>query len=168
MDLMLLVARLLLAGVLGIAGVAKLADRAGSRQALQDFGVPTALASPLGILLPLAELAVAVALVPTVTAWGGAVGALALLLLFLVAISLTLAKGRAPACRCVGQLSSAPAGWPTLVRNGLLAGLAGVVIWHGPHDVGPRALSWLEALTPIQLGGVGAGVIVLGLLTGES
>ena len=47
MDLMLLVARVLLAGVFGIAGVAKLADRAGSRQALQDFGVPTVLASPL-------------------------------------------------------------------------------------------------------------------------
>jgi hypothetical protein len=71
MDLLLLVARVLLAGVFGIAGVAKLADRAGSRQALQDFGVPTVLASPLGILLPLAELAVAVALVPTATAWGG-------------------------------------------------------------------------------------------------
>jgi thiol-disulfide isomerase/thioredoxin len=59
-------------------------------------------------------------------------------------------------------------GWPTLVRNGLLAAIAGVVIWHGPHDVGPSVLSWLEALTPIQLGGVGAGVIVLGLLTGEN
>ena len=70
MDVMLLIARVLLAGVFGVAGMAKLADRAGSRQALRDFGVPAGLASPMGILLPLAELAVAVALVPTTTAWG--------------------------------------------------------------------------------------------------
>jgi uncharacterized membrane protein YphA (DoxX/SURF4 family) len=132
MDMVLLLARLLLAAVFVVAGLAKLADRAGSRQALRDFGVPSVLAAPLGILLPLAELAVGVALVPIATAWGGAVGALALLLLFLAVISLTLAQGRAPDCRCFGQLSSAPVGWPTLVRNGLLAAVAGIVVWHGP------------------------------------
>ena len=41
-----------------MAGVAKLADRAGSRRTVIDFGVPTPLAAPLAILLPLAELAV--------------------------------------------------------------------------------------------------------------
>ena len=65
MDLMLLVARVILALVFVVAGLAKLADRAGARQALRDFGVPAALATPLGSLLPLAELAVAVALLPT-------------------------------------------------------------------------------------------------------
>ena len=61
MEVALLVARLLLAGVFLVAGVAKLADRAGSRQAIVDFGLPARLATPLGIVLPLAELAVAVA-----------------------------------------------------------------------------------------------------------
>ncbi len=56
MDVVLLIARLLLALVFIVAGVAKLTDRTGSRQALIDFGVPSALASPLGVLLPLAEL----------------------------------------------------------------------------------------------------------------
>ena len=32
---------------------------AGSQQALRDFGVPARLATPLGVLLPLAELALA-------------------------------------------------------------------------------------------------------------
>jgi hypothetical protein len=57
-----LAARLLLARAFGTAGLAKLADRDGSRQALIDFSVRCALATPLGILLLLAELIVAVVL----------------------------------------------------------------------------------------------------------
>src|SRR5262249_62414682 len=53
MSLVLLLARLLLAVVFLAAGLAKLADLAGSRQALRDFGVPARLATPLGLLLPL-------------------------------------------------------------------------------------------------------------------
>jgi uncharacterized membrane protein YphA (DoxX/SURF4 family) len=82
MDVALLLSRLLLAGVFVVAGAAKLADREGSRQAVADFGVPTPLASAFAVLLPLAELAVAAALIPASTAWWGAAGALTLLLLF--------------------------------------------------------------------------------------
>jgi uncharacterized membrane protein YphA (DoxX/SURF4 family) len=55
----LLIARLLLALVFAVAGLAKLLDREGSRRTIVDFGVPSALAAPLGLVLPLAELAVA-------------------------------------------------------------------------------------------------------------
>src|SRR5688572_10702333 len=128
MDTMLLVARVLLAGVFGVAGLAKLADRPGSRQALIDFGLPATLVRSLGLLLPLAELAVAAALLPLTTAWWGALGALALLLVFGVGIAGNLARGRRPACHCFGQLHSAPAGRATLLRNGVLAVLAGVLV----------------------------------------
>src|SRR5438876_7735029 len=104
MDVLLLLARLLLAGVFLVAGLGKLADRGGSRQALIDFGVPAALASPLGILLPLAELAVAVALLLPRSAWWGAIGALTLLLLFIAGIGYNLTRGRTPDCHCFGQL----------------------------------------------------------------
>ena len=57
--------------VFAVAGVAKLYDRAGSRRAVIDFGVPAPLAAPLAILLPLAELAVAATLLPASTAWWG-------------------------------------------------------------------------------------------------
>jgi hypothetical protein len=50
---------LLLALVFAVAGLAKLLDREGSRRTIVDFGVPSALAAPLGLVLPLAELAVA-------------------------------------------------------------------------------------------------------------
>ncbi len=89
MDLLTLLARLLLASVFAVAGVAKLGDRVGSRRVAADFGLPAALSTPLGILLPLAELAVAVALIPTASALWGALGALALLLLFVAGIGPT-------------------------------------------------------------------------------
>jgi uncharacterized membrane protein YphA (DoxX/SURF4 family) len=67
----LLVARLLLAAVFATAGVAKLADREGSRRAITDFGVPPSLAAALAVLLPLCELAVAAALPPSRATDGG-------------------------------------------------------------------------------------------------
>src|SRR5437764_9791152 len=78
MALALLTARILLAVVFLVAGLAKLADLAGSRQAVRDFAVPSQLATALGTLLPLAELTVAVTLLLPATAWWGALGALAL------------------------------------------------------------------------------------------
>ena len=163
MAIALLIARLLLALVFVVAGVAKLADRAGSRQAIIDFGLPARLAPPLGILLPLAELAVAATLIPTTTAWWGAIGALALLLLFGAGISVNLARGRKPDCRCFGQLHSAPAGWKTLARNGALAVIASFIVWQGKEGAGPSAVSWLGAVSTAQLLAIIGGLFVLGL-----
>lgn len=165
MDAILLGARLVLALVFAVAGVAKLMDLAGSRRAVADFGVPAALAGPLGILLPLAELVIAAALLPTTTAWWGAVGALVLLLLFAAAIGANLARGRKPDCHCFGQLHSAPAGWSTLARNAVLAAPAALVVWQGLEgNVGPSAVAWVGALTAIQLLVLFAAVLVVGLL----
>ena len=60
-EITLLIARLLPALVFLVASAAKLADRPGSQPAVIDFGVPT----PLKMLLPLAEFAVAATLVPS-------------------------------------------------------------------------------------------------------
>jgi peroxiredoxin len=155
---------LLLALVFAVAGAAKLSDRVGSRQDIVDFGLPSSLATPLGILLPLAELAVAVALIPPATAPWGALGALALLVLFVAGISYNLARGHQPDCHCFGQLHSAPAGWKTLARNVVLAALAGFVLWQGWEDAGPSAFAWLMSLTAAGLLGLIAGLVVLGIL----
>ena len=56
----------------GIAGAAKLADPAGSRKAVTEFGLPETLAGTLAVLLPVAELAAAALLLPSTTAWWGA------------------------------------------------------------------------------------------------
>jgi peroxiredoxin len=159
---------LLLAAVFVVSGLAKLSDREGSQKAMVDFGVPSPLASPLGILLPLSELAVAVALIPVATAWSGALGALALLLLFIVGIGANLARGRKPHCHCFGQLHSAPVGWKTLTRNGVLAAVAGFVLWEGYEGgAGPSMLAWLGILSTAQPLGFLGGVVVLALLAGQ-
>jgi peroxiredoxin len=151
-----------------VAGIAKLADRSGSRQAAIDFGVPGALSTPLAVLLPLAELAVAVSLVPASTALWGAIGALGLLLLFVAGIGANLARGRKPDCHCFGQLYSAPAGWKTLARNGALAALTGFVVWQGWNgNVGPSAIAWLGGLSAIQVLFVAGTVVILGLVVGQ-
>jgi thiol-disulfide isomerase/thioredoxin/uncharacterized membrane protein YphA (DoxX/SURF4 family) len=166
METILLIARLLLALVFVAAGVAKLADPKGSRQAIIDFGVPAAIATPLGILLPLAELAVAVALIPASTAWWGAVGALVLLCVFVVGIGNSLARGRKPECHCFGQLHSAPAGGKTLARNAALAAVAGFVVWQGYHGAGPSAVGWLSSSSAARIVAIVFGLLVLGLLVG--
>src|ERR1700730_4781152 len=147
MDIVLLLARLLLAVVFVVAGLAKLADRAGSRKALLDFGVPAKFVAPFAVLLPLAELAVAVALLPTASAWWGAIGALALLLLFVAVIGYNLARGRTPDCHCFGQLHSTPAGWPTLIRNLVLAVVAAVILVLGRNTPELGVLDWLAPLS---------------------
>ena len=168
MDVVLFIARLLLAAVFIVAGFAKLADLPGSRQALRDFGVPAVLANPFGVLLPLAEIAVAVALIPSASAWWGALGALALLLLFVAGISYNLARGRTPDCHCFGQIHSSPAGWPTLIRNLLLAAVAGFVVGFGHTSAGTDVLSWFTSLAVAQRIELVVGVIVVALLALES
>src|SRR5215212_7760974 len=167
MDVALLLARLLLAIVFVVAGVAKLADRAGSRQAVVDFGVPTPLAGPLGVLLPLAELAVAAALLLASTAWWGAVGALVLLFIFVTGIGANLARGRRPVCHCFGQLSSEPADWNTLARNGVLAAVAGFIVWRGYGGAGPSALGLLASPSAPIIAGVIFGLAMLGLIVAQ-
>jgi peroxiredoxin len=139
--------RLALAAVLLVAGIAKVADLPGSRQAMRDFGLPNPLAAPFGVILPLVEIALAVALLPAATAWLGASVALALFLLFTGAITVNLARGRTPNCHCFGQLHSQPIGRATLTRNALLALVAAIVALQGPDGAGPGLLSWIAGIS---------------------
>src|ERR1700704_2719041 len=130
MRVILLLCRLLLAGVFATAAAAKLADRDGTSRAVTDFGLPPSLARPLALLLPLAEFTVAILLITTSSgSWGG-VGALALLLIFSIGITANLIRGRNPDCHCFGQLRSKPIGWPTIIRNFLFAAGSGLIIWQ--------------------------------------
>jgi peroxiredoxin len=149
-----------LASVFLVAGVSKLADRAGSRDAITGFGVPEAYASPLAALLPLVELACAIALVPVTSAWLGAVATLALLIAFIVGIIANMARGRTPDCHCFGQIHSEPIGWPTLARNCILAALAALVAVHGPNDAGLSVTAWTVQLAAAEYAAIAAFVIL--------
>src|SRR5580658_4551217 len=117
MDGVLLLLRLLLSATFAVAGITKVTDPKGTRQSILDFGAPAWLASPVARLLPLAEVACALALLPAASAVWGAAGTLALLLIFIAAIGISIARGRRPACHCFGQLHSEPVGFATIARN---------------------------------------------------
>jgi peroxiredoxin len=126
------------------------------------------LATPLGTLLPVVELGVGIALLPALTARWGTTGALVLLLLFVVGIGSNLARGRKPDCHCFGQLHSAPAGWPTLIRNVILALMAGVLLWLEPHYSDPNVVDWFGTLALTLRTELLVGAIVVALLVGET
>jgi uncharacterized membrane protein YphA (DoxX/SURF4 family)/peroxiredoxin len=155
MDAALLASRLVLALVFLVAGVAKLFDGEGSRQAIVAFGLPQRLSRPGAVLLPVAEIGAAVALVPNASARWGALAALALLTMFIGGISANMARGRAPDCHCFGQLRAEPIGASTLIRNAVLAGAAIFVLVWGGTDSGTDPVDWFTH----QPGGVQVAVI---------
>ena len=158
MSTTVLVLRLVLAVVFVTAGVGKLLDLEGSRQAVADFGVPKRLAAPVGTLLPLAELAAGIALLFVPTARWGALLALLLLVAFMVGIGRALARGEQPDCHCFGQIHSAPAGRGTLVRNAVLAVFALVVVAYGS---GPAVDTWIGARSAAVLAAIGVGIVAV-------
>lgn len=159
----LLIGRLLLAGTFGVAAAGKLADLRGSRTALAEFGVPVRAARTLGVLLPLAEAAIAVALLVSQVAWWGALGALALLVCFVVGIGLSLLRGRRPECHCFGQLTASRAGPWTLGRNVALAAAAITLLALGApgENLGPGPLDGLSSTEGALLAGALTVAIVL-------
>jgi methylamine dehydrogenase accessory protein MauD len=160
MDTVVLVIRVVLALVFATAGVAKLRDLHGTRHSLQEFGVGERLARPSAVLLPLAELAVAVGLVFKPTAQWAALGALLLLLVFMAGIANAMRQGLAPDCNCFGQIHSAPAGRTTLIRNGVLSALALVALVGGP---GPAINSWASDSGVAEVLAIAFGAAALAL-----
>ena len=161
-----LLASLALAAIFTVAGVTKLADRAGTRKAVREFGAPTFLVSVLSLALPASELGVALSLLFPTTRAAGAAGALGLLVLFSIAIAVTLARGNAPDCHCFGQLHSAPTSSKTLIRNGLLGVLAAGVLIGTRTDAGGTPWGWVAQRGAIELGVIVALLIAVALVVG--
>jgi len=145
--------RLALAVVFAVSGGAKAANRAGTRQAAADLGVPGRLTGVAAAVLPVIELAVALLLVPASTARpAAAVGAVALVA-FTGLVVLNLARGRRPDCHCFGALSTKPiSGWSVVRNVGLLAVAVVVAVSDGGRS--------LAAYTAAQLV-VGTVLVVL-------
>lgn len=114
------VAAVLVAGVLLVAGVSKLAQPAQWRSQSQGLGAPL----PVAMVMPYVELGLGALLLVQfqrhVVAWL----AVALFASFTGLLALRLAQGRRPPCACFGSLSSKPIGPGHLVRNAIFIGLA--------------------------------------------
>lgn len=156
---------LLLAGMFAVSGVRKAVARRETADMLVEFGMPRRLGPAASVLLPAAELATAGGLLFTGSAPWGAAAACGLLAVFTVAIAVNLAAGRRPTCRCFGRQAAA-VGWRTLLRNGSLLVVAGLVAWSGWREPAPTLTAWLGRLSAGQaaalLGAAAAvGVVVL-------
>jgi hypothetical protein len=127
-----LVARGVLAGVLLLAGAAKLRDRAAFVVVLEGLGVPTVLRRAIARGLPVVEIAVAVALLVPVSSTAGGIAALAVLLVLSGVVLVALARARSLDCGCFGEDHSTPLSGTTLLRNGALVGLAAGIALASP------------------------------------
>ncbi len=132
----MLLIRLFLVGIFALAGIGKLLDLKGSEKAIKDFGVPEDLAKPFSVLLPVAEIFIAILLLFAQTSWLGAIGGFLLLLVFIGGMLFQMAKGNAPDCHCFGQIHSEPVSAKSLIRNAIFALLAFVLIVSGRENQG--------------------------------
>lgn len=143
MDDLLLFCRLVLTGTFALAGVAKIRGPQAFAEGMQGLGVPSGLERVLATTLPWAELGIAALLLTGSMAWAAAVAALVLLALFTGLIALRLTQGLRPACNCFGQVSAAPIGPWTLVRNLALSGCALLIVLAGRSAAQPDAITAL-------------------------
>lgn len=154
--------RLSLCAVFAVAGVTKLLDLSGTRDALKNFGSPASLIPALSLLLPILELTIAAGLLVDRTTSMAALGALLLLGLFIVAISINLAQGRTHDCHCFGQLHSRPLGWPTLLRNFIFATAAAVLLWQSFTRPMPSLIQAIAMLGTLEWLLLIVGIIAVG------
>ncbi len=106
--------RLLLVCVFVIAGLAKLGDRARTREDFEALGLPSRIGLILSFCLPFAELGVGALLLIESLANFGAVCALVLLTIFTGVIGVNLWRGRRPNL-CVLRFTHARPNWPSHV-----------------------------------------------------
>jgi uncharacterized membrane protein YphA (DoxX/SURF4 family)/protein-disulfide isomerase len=150
MHLFIVLLRIALSAIFGVAGITKVLDRRGTREAIKNFGSPERLVPVLSFVLPIAELAIAAGLLFARTTRISALASLLMLGLFIVVISMNLAHGRTHDCHCFGQLHPRPLGWPTLVRNLIFALGAGIVLWQAQARPSSSISSTLGQLSSFQ------------------
>jgi len=140
-----LLLRLVLGGLLVLAGVSKLVDRPAFRQAVAEYQLlPATLERPFAMALPWLEVVIGALLLlglatNVVAALGGA-----LFLSFGVAIGVNLARGRSFDCHCFGSVQRDPIGWAALLRSAALV-LAAVVVAAGASRFGALDAALLGA-----------------------
>ena len=164
MEELLLIVRIVLAGIFGVAGVAKLYDLSGSKKAVMGFGVPEVLAKPIGVLLPLAEIAIAILLIPIQTSWFGAISGALLLGAFCIGMIVQMIQGNAPDCHCFGQVHSEPVSPKSLIRNLIFALMAFFLVANGRENQGLNLFNTTNSFaseSPMQLI---IGIVLVGLL----
>lgn len=146
MEQVLLVSRAILAAALLGGAVAKVMDCPETYQSGLTLGVPRRVASLLAGTLPLIEGGIGASLLWPSYAWQAAIAAVFLFAFFTTIIAVNLSRGRTPACRCFGHLSSRPLGIVALLRAELLTAVAGLIVWQGNTKASADIYTWFVTL----------------------
>lgn len=164
MDILLVIIRLFLFGIFALAGIGKLLDLKGSKKAVEGFGVPESISKSFALLLPLLEIAIAVALLPVQLSWFGAIGGGALMLVFIGGMLWQMWQGNAPDCHCFGQIHSEPVSKKSLLRNAAFVLLASFLVFQGRGNQGYDLLDPANNFSETNVMQVIIGIAVLGFL----
>jgi hypothetical protein len=154
-------ARVVLALILLWSAAAKIRSWNALPSDLRAFGISQRLAPSVAIVLPGAELAVAVLLVAW---WSSPVpGLVAVVLLVVFTVFLLRATARGAPCPCFGAAGDQAAGAAGVVRNGVLAALAVLATGdpHGARGGGAAALA-------VALGVVALAAVTISALGGHA
>lgn len=158
MDTIELTARVLLAAVFTVAGLAKLSDRDNVVAASEALGLPQRFSPFAARALPVMELALAVALLVTTTARLALLVAAVLLTIFTAAMLRTLHHGLAVVCRCFGGASDRPIGPSSVLRNVLLLAVA-ILGLMAANGGAVSLFDWLGGQDAWSLGGAICGLV---------
>lgn len=143
LDLIGLLARLALGGVLLAAGALKIGDPTGSIQSVVAYRlVDYRIAEMIGLMLPVVEIALGtLLLIGLLTRWSALLGGL-LMLIFIAGIASAWARGLSIDCGCFGTggpvAPSETAYLPEILRDAALAGAGAWLV------VRPRSLASLD------------------------
>jgi uncharacterized membrane protein YphA (DoxX/SURF4 family) len=147
--------RFLLAFVLILASIPKLASREEFAQAVANYRLlPRFLVSPVSRWLPRLELAAGVALLAGTAVGPASVLVAVMLLLFAAAVAWNLLQGRKIECGCAGSAVPREISWQLVIRDVVLAAVALFV-----------AFAWFEGVAVAfpwssDAGGAGAADVI--------
>ena len=139
-------ARLLLGGVLVVAGALKLPDPAAAERAVRAYRLlPEALVGPVAFGLPVLEIAVGLALLAGVFVRTAAVAAAVLLIAFTAAVASVWARGLQIDCGCFsrgGQVAAGSTAYPSELARDVVLLLVALALARWPASrlaLGARA-----------------------------
>lgn len=133
MDVVLLIVRVLLGGLLLVAGGLKVAHPAELAAAIAGFRLlPAAVTGPLALALPYVEIVLGGYLVAGLFTRTVAAVTAAQFLLYAGAIASAIVRHIAANCGCFGPNDSAVADWPHVAFDVMLAAASAFVALRGP------------------------------------
>ena len=131
-----LLLRLTLGGLLILAAITKLTDRAAFQTAVAEYQLlPHTLERPFAAALSIIELALGTLLLAGLGTVIAAWAAVPVFLSFSIAIGVNMARGRDLDCHCFGSVQSEPIGWPSLIRSSALV-IASLIVAFGASAFG--------------------------------